>query len=448
MPNALQLSVVFTHILSTCLARREASISVNGCSTKNQYNTLQNITCDVAKDIFAVKFIILFLYCLIAFVGLVGNILVVWVVSRTKSIQTITNIFIANLAVSDILMCLVATPFTPVSLYMESWTLPEAVCKLLPITMAVSVYVSTLTSMAIALDRFFVIVHPFIPRMRIWLCFFIIITIWVVAVLISLPLAVYHRKQSNDHGRVWTCQEHWPKESSREVFTIVSFFLQFIVPCAIISVCYFRISLILRKRLRNKIGSGTKLRLQAENEIRRKKRTNSILIAMVAIFVICWIPLNVLLTAMDILSEVRIQTLLGPQYFTLVFFVCHLCGMSSAVYNPFLYAWMNENFKREVHRILPCFCSQAGQTHNTQQQTAGAEYTALATNGRQLTIPNPSFAEQPVQLCMNPINCVGETWTDERSVVRTELRASEASVKCSTFSTSEERIMAATNASC
>jgi len=45
------------------------------------------------------------LYCVIFVVGLGGNSLVVYVVSRNAAMRTITNIFIANLAVSDIMMC-------------------------------------------------------------------------------------------------------------------------------------------------------------------------------------------------------------------------------------------------------------------------------------------------------------------------------------------------------
>ncbi|THD22841.1 Neuropeptide Y receptor invertebrate [Fasciola hepatica] len=379
-------------LIPSCWGYRNSGTDT--CDSQATTQNVSGVTCDIAKDVFAVKFLILFLYSLIAFVGLAGNILVVWVVSRTKSIQTITNLFIANLAVSDILMCLVATPFTPVSLYMQSWTLPEAVCKLLPITMGVSVYVSTLTSMAIALDRFFVIVHPFLPRMRIWLCFVIIGTIWVIAVLISMPLAVYHQKHHDSRRNIWACQENWPKESSREVFTIVSFVLQFVVPCSIISVCYFRISLILRMRLRTKIGTGTKSRFQDVNEIRRKKRTNTILIAMVVIFVICWIPLNALLIAMDVLSEGQTKVVNNSKYFTLMFLMCHLIAMSSAVYNPFLYAWMNENFKKEVRRILPCcfWNMSAAQNRTIQQSTLTVEPSAVTLNeryGATSTLPSP-----------------------------------------------------------
>jgi len=83
---------------------------------------------------------------------------VVYIVASRRAMQSITNIFIANLAVSDIIMCLLAVPFTPISGLLQSWPFGEALCHLVPMTMGVSVHVSTLTSTAIAVDRYFVIV--------------------------------------------------------------------------------------------------------------------------------------------------------------------------------------------------------------------------------------------------------------------------------------------------
>ncbi|CAH8483667.1 unnamed protein product, partial [Heterobilharzia americana] len=288
-------------------------------------------------------------------------------------------------------MSIVATPFTPLSLYMNNWTLPEIVCKLLPTTMGVSVYVSTLTSMAIALDRYFVIVHPFLPRMKIWLCFIIIFIVWIIAILISMPLAVYQQKHYDPITNISNCRENWPKESSREVFTIVSFILQFIIPCSIITICYFRISLLLQSRLHTQIGSGIKTHLKEEREIKRKRRTNTMLIAMVIIFVICWIPLNILWMIMDIHSDKNINDIQNSQNFTLIFFICHLLAMSSAVYNPFLYAWMNNNFRKEFHHIIPCFFLKRKYPHHyhhqiTTQTIGGGEYTGIRINYLNSTI--------------------------------------------------------------
>jgi neuropeptide Y receptor len=65
--------------------------------------------------------------------------------------------------------------------------------------MAVSVYVSTLTSLAIAIDRYFVIVHPFKARMKLSICMFLIGVIWIVSISISLPYAIYMELQPIDN---------------------------------------------------------------------------------------------------------------------------------------------------------------------------------------------------------------------------------------------------------
>lgn len=52
-------------------------------------------------------------YMTIFMLGLTGNMLVVYVVVRNKAMHTVTNLFITNLALSDILLCILAVPFTP-----------------------------------------------------------------------------------------------------------------------------------------------------------------------------------------------------------------------------------------------------------------------------------------------------------------------------------------------
>jgi len=41
-------------------------------------------------------------------------------------------------------------------------------------------------------------------------------------------------------------------------------------------------------------------------------------------------------------------------YHTLAFFTAHLIAMSSTVYNPFVYAWYNDTFRRQFQTIAPC----------------------------------------------------------------------------------------------
>jgi neuropeptide Y receptor len=117
------------------------------------------------------------LYAVVFILGLFGNSLVVFVVARNRSMQTATNLFIGNLAAADVMMCVLAVPFTPLSGLLRSWPFGEALCHIVPMTLGVSVYVSTLTSTAIAVNRYFVIIRPFQQRPSTAVCLLLVAAI-------------------------------------------------------------------------------------------------------------------------------------------------------------------------------------------------------------------------------------------------------------------------------
>lgn len=53
-------------------------------------------------------------------------------------------------------------------------------------------------------------------------------------------------------------------------------------------------------------------------------------------------------------------------------FLAHTIAMSSTCYNVFLYAWLNDNFRKELKRILPCFSAHPTSTGNPAGGGAGA----------------------------------------------------------------------------
>lgn len=107
------------------------------------------------------------IYGIIFSIGVTGNMLVCYVVCRNRAMHTVTNFFITNLAVSDIMLCLLAVPFTPMYTFMERWIFGTTLCHLVSGAQAVSVYISSLTLTAIAMDRYIVIVYPFRHRMKV-----------------------------------------------------------------------------------------------------------------------------------------------------------------------------------------------------------------------------------------------------------------------------------------
>ncbi|XP_058803805.1 prolactin-releasing peptide receptor-like [Phymastichus coffea] len=303
------------------------------------------------------------LYAGIFLLGLLGNALVCFVVARSRHMQTVTNLFIGNLALSDILMCVLAVPFTPLYTFLGSWVFGDALCHLVPCAQGVSVYLSTLTLTGIALDRFFVILYPLRARMRVRSCLLAILLIWCAALLLTLPYGLYMRPLRGDDGRPF-CEEAWPDEPLRRAFSTLTAVLQFGLPFLAIALCYVCVALRLRDRARAKPGSKTGRREEAERE--RKRRTNRMLVAMVLVFGVSWLPLNLVNVLEDFYPAVSQRS-----YHKLLFFLAHCLAMSSACYNPFLYAWLNDNFRKEFKQVLPCFGAMSNQRFVDRGEEAG-----------------------------------------------------------------------------
>ncbi|XP_050474823.1 prolactin-releasing peptide receptor-like [Bombus huntii] len=313
--------------------------AVEGWSTTNR-PTIEN---DVTSNSL-VQLIFYIFYANIFAFGVFGNVLVCFVVARNRQMQTVTNLFITNLALSDVLLCALAVPFTPLYTFLGGWIFGRTLCHLVPYAQGVSVYISTFTLTSIAIDRFMVIIYPFHPRMKIEVCLAVIVGIWIIALLFTLPYGLYmHLEEPYTY-----CEEHWPNERFRKIFSSITSILQFVLPFFIIAFCYICVSIKLNDRAKTKPGTKTSQREEVDRE--RKKRTNRMLIAMVAVFGISWLPLNIINVIDDFYSPAN-----DWAYYRICFFMTHCLAMSSTCYNPFLYAWLNDNFRKEFKQVLPCF---------------------------------------------------------------------------------------------
>lgn len=321
-----------------------ATQELNLNRTAFEYNVIDN---ELVQAMF------LMLYTSIFVLGIFGNVIVCYVVFKNKAMQTVTNLFITNLALSDILLCVLAVPFTPLYTFLGKWVFGNVICHLVPYAQGTSVYISTLTLTSIAIDRFFVIIYPFHPRMKLSTCIVIICVIWIFSILVTLPYGIYMKiNPANGTDDKYFCEEEFPSDDYRKIFGGLTTMLQFIIPFFLIAFCYICVSLRLNSRARTKPGSKNSRKEEADRE--RKKRTNRMLIAMVIIFLLSWLPLNLINIMNDFYNQIA-----HWRYYLLCFFMVHSMAMSSTCYNPFLYAWLNENFRKEFKQLLPCFDSSA-----------------------------------------------------------------------------------------
>jgi hypocretin (orexin) receptor 2 len=76
--------------------------------------------------------VILILIAFIIFVvGILGNILVVFVVMSNSHMRTITNMFIVNLAIGDLMVTIICLPPSILTDVTGNWYFGETMCKII-----------------------------------------------------------------------------------------------------------------------------------------------------------------------------------------------------------------------------------------------------------------------------------------------------------------------------
>lgn len=105
------------------------------------------------------------MYIVIFVLALLGNGVVCYIVQSSPRMRTVTNYFIFNLAIGDVLMSLFCVPFSFISiLILGYWPFGVILCHLVNYSQAISVLVSAYTLVAISVDRYIVIMWPLRPR--------------------------------------------------------------------------------------------------------------------------------------------------------------------------------------------------------------------------------------------------------------------------------------------
>ncbi|KAJ8894822.1 hypothetical protein PR048_000129 [Dryococelus australis] len=313
---------------------------------------------------------LILIYSLMIVVGAAGNSLVVCAVVRKPAMRTARNMFIVNLAVSDLLLCLITMPLTLMEILTKYWPLGRHsfTCKMMGTLQATSIFVSTISITAIALDRYQVIVYPTRESLQKLGAVFILTGIWLTSLVLASPMFIwktlkYHDINLPSYGIEYIayCLEEWPVEHGRAYYSVFSLLVQYVLPIIIVSVSYSRICRKLRYRYINSsaVGSSASKATAAAGSQKRKpkddrrmKRTNSLLVSIALIFCISWMPLNTFNLVVDFYN------LFGDdrQSMMICYAVCHMMGMSSACSNPLLYGWLNDNFRKEFKEIVACLC--------------------------------------------------------------------------------------------
>ncbi|XP_025928614.1 C-C chemokine receptor type 7 [Apteryx rowi] len=276
------------------------------------------------------------MYSLICFIGLVGNGLVMLTYIYFKRLKTMTDIYLLNLALADILF-LLTLPFWATSAAMY-WLFGEFACKAVYCICKMSFFSGMLLLLSISIDRYFAIVqaasaHRFRPRMM-FISKVTCILIWLLAFILSIPELVHSGINNSDsHPRCSIIATDL--QTFNTGIKVSQMVFGFLFPLLVMSVCY----LIIIKTL-----------LQARNF--EKNKAIKVIIAVVIVFLVFQLPYNSVMLAKTISAfnhtssceESKKLDMADDVTYTLACFRCCL--------NPFLYAFIGVKFRNDLFKLL------------------------------------------------------------------------------------------------
>ncbi|CAH1232816.1 NPFFR2 [Branchiostoma lanceolatum] len=294
------------------------------------------------------------LYTLVFLGSVVGNLLVVVVIGRTRRMWGVTNFFIFNLAVSDLLIAVFCMPFTLVNHIFIENMVGDVMCRVKNLAQGLSVASSVFTLTAIAVDRHRVILHPEKTRMSNRQAIMVIVGSWTAAAIIMIPQLVvcYEKEVRIAEVSFLICGEFWPSKSSQKGYTAALFVLCYLGPLLIISVLYYKIAMRVWFKPRpgesngsNRSTSSRQACLSSVSE--RRGRVVRMVITMVLVFALTWLPLYICWLVEDFgsLSQMQIYTLHHYGYP-----IVHLVAFANSCIDPLVYGIFTANFRQIFNR--------------------------------------------------------------------------------------------------
>ncbi|XP_053667927.1 somatostatin receptor type 2-like [Anopheles marshallii] len=304
-----------------------------------------NFTCP-PTDMPTTYYLFMFLYAVVCLVGVLGNTLVIYVVLRFSNMQTVTNMYILNLAIADECF-LIGIPFLIATMHMKRWTLGGAMCKAYMVSTSVTQFTSSIFLFIMSADRYIAICHHISsPKYRTPLVSRIVsLLAWLASALIMLPIMIY-ADVIEQKPNTYSCQILWPETHGHlpgYTFTLYSLILGFVIPLCFIMTFY---CLVIRK-LRN---VGPKTTGKSRGKRRSHRKVTKLVLTVITVYILCWLPYWISQVALITSDFETCSTRLDLILFLLV----GCLGYINSAINPILYAYLSENFKKSFLKACTC----------------------------------------------------------------------------------------------
>ncbi|KAH9498354.1 hypothetical protein Btru_008077 [Bulinus truncatus] len=199
----------------------------------------------------SLKVVVIVLYVAVFFLCVIGNIIVLYVLTRNTQISSRTNLFLANLAVADLCVGIFCVLPSMVRLVADQWYFGNVLCKFSKFIENMNLTTSMLLLEVIAVERYIAINYPLKARHLFsqYKLYFAQAVIWCVSCAYNVPHFFYmnaHEYTLDNVTRV-SCSPSGSYAEFLYIYYVCTFVAWYVVPLCVMSVLYAKISRTLWK---------------------------------------------------------------------------------------------------------------------------------------------------------------------------------------------------------
>ncbi|XP_076144118.1 relaxin-3 receptor 1-like [Alosa pseudoharengus] len=311
----------------------------NKTLSDHEFNSLESI-----DDTSILRIIISVVYSVVCAVGLVGNLLVFFLMKlRQKGKKSSINFFVLNLAVTDF-QCVLTLPFWAVHIALNfSWPFGVKLCKAIVSINVMNMYASVFFLTAMSITCCWSVTSTL--RNRTWHRKFSVkwvsAGLWILAIVATAPAAIFATVKTVAGENM--CVLTFPNgQSWLALYLLQHVLIAFVLPMLILSICCLMLLRFICQR-----------RVNNHHTASRSRVTKSVTI-VVLLFFLCWMP-NHSIRFWGVLVKLNVANF-NRAYYIVVTYVSPvtICLASNSCLIPILYCLMQREFRQMLKNLFWC----------------------------------------------------------------------------------------------
>lgn len=329
-------------------------------------NTSSNDTCagrkgETGSESYLIPVeVVVVLFIFILMIDLLGNTVVVLIVTLKRKMQTFTNWLILNLAIADLSVAFICIPLEiPIEITKE-WVYGKFFCTIFYPLQSATIYASVFTLVALSCSRYWAIIHPFKRQPTPMVAKVIIVIVWASSFCLTIPymLALHYRSDTSQCVEVWS-------DTQRRFYTVATVVVQYILPLALVTMAY---AFIIHDVVFRKHTEYEHFEQQQEN-----KKLIKLLIVITTTFGVCVLPYHMVALFYEF----------GNLYNEDVSLASYILLYLNSALNPIMYNVFSSSFREEFSNTYKMICSY-GRNSKTRVQRSDTTTTLITQDSRRV----------------------------------------------------------------